>query len=86
MENNAIRALLAESLSGRAFSIMPLSALPTQYAGAGIRAHPITPECAEDVRLVRLRRETQPALSKAAWQLQQISTFRPFSTTLVNRA
>lgn len=69
LETNAIQVLLAESLSGRAFSIMPLSVLPTQYAGAGIRAYPITPERAEDVCLVRLRRETQPALSKAAWQL-----------------
>lgn len=69
LETNAIQVLLAESLSGRAFSIVPLSALPAQYAGAGIRAHTITPERAEDVCLVRLRRETQPALSKAAWQL-----------------
>lgn len=69
LETNANQVLLAESLSGRAFSIMPLSALPTQYAGAGIRAHPITPEHTEDVCLVRLRRETQPALSKVAWKL-----------------
>jgi DNA-binding transcriptional LysR family regulator len=69
LETNAMGVLLAESLSGRAFSIMPLSALPTQYEGAGLRAHPITPEHAEDVCLVRLRRETQPALSHAAWQI-----------------
>jgi DNA-binding transcriptional LysR family regulator len=69
LETNAIRVLLAEALSGRAFSIMPLSAMPTQYAGARIRTHVITPEHAEDVCLVRLRRETQPALSEAAWRL-----------------
>lgn len=69
LETNAIRVLLAESLSGRAFSVMPLSALPTQYAGAAIRAHTITPEHAENVCLVRRRRETQPALSEAAWRL-----------------
>jgi DNA-binding transcriptional LysR family regulator len=69
LETNAIRVLLAEALSGRAFSIMPLSALPARYAGAGIRTHTITPEHTEDVCLVRLRRETQPALSEAAWRL-----------------
>ena len=69
LETNAIPVLLAEALSGRAFSVMPLSALSTQYAGAGIRSHAIAPEHAEDVCLVRLRREPQPALSKAAWQL-----------------
>ncbi len=69
LETNAIRVLLAEALSGRAFSIMPISALPTEYAGAGIRTHRIIPEHAEDVCLVRLRRETQPALSEMAWRL-----------------
>jgi DNA-binding transcriptional LysR family regulator len=69
LETNAIRVLLAEALSGRAFSIMPLSALPTQYAGAGIRTHTITPEHAEDVCLVRLKHEAQPALSEVAWRL-----------------
>jgi hypothetical protein len=43
--------------------------LPTQYAGAGIRTHAITPEHAEDVCLVRLPRNTQPALFEAAWRL-----------------
>lgn len=71
LETNAIRVLLAESLSGRAFSVMPLSTLPTQYAGAGIRAHAIIPEHAESVCLVRRRRETQPALSEAAWRLAE---------------
>jgi DNA-binding transcriptional LysR family regulator len=69
LETNAIRILLAESLSGRAFSIMPLSALPTAYAGAGIRIHAITPERTADVCLIRLRRETPPPLSDAAWRL-----------------
>lgn len=69
VETNAIRILLAEALSGRAFSIMPLSALPTPYASAGIRIHSITPEHSADLCLVRLRRETQPPLSDAAWRL-----------------
>jgi DNA-binding transcriptional LysR family regulator len=69
LQTNDIRVLLVECLSGRAFSIMPLSALPTQYEGAGLLAHPITPEHAEDVCLVRLRRDNQPALSHAAWQI-----------------
>lgn len=69
VETNAINVLLGEALSGRAFSIMPLSALPARYEGGGLRAHPITPEHAEDVCLVRLRRETQPALSHAAWKI-----------------
>lgn len=69
METNAIRVLLAEAASGRAFSIMPLSALPAHHTGAGIRTHMITPEHAEDVCLVRLRRDPQPALSGAAWRL-----------------
>jgi DNA-binding transcriptional LysR family regulator len=67
LETNSMRVLLAESLSGRAFSVMPLSALPTQHDGAGLRVHPITPKYAQDVCLARLRRETQPALSHAAW-------------------
>jgi len=69
LQTNDLRVLLVECLSGRAFSIMPLSALPTQYEGAGLIAHPIVPEHVEDVCLVRLRRETQPALSQAAWQI-----------------
>lgn len=69
LQSNDIRVLLAECQSGRAFSIMPLSALPAQYEGAGLLAHPITPEHAEDVCLARLRRDTPPALSNAAWQI-----------------
>jgi DNA-binding transcriptional LysR family regulator len=69
LETNAIRILLAESLSGRTFSIMPLSALPTAYTRAGIRIHRIIPEQAAEVCLIRLRRETQPPLSEAAWRL-----------------
>jgi DNA-binding transcriptional LysR family regulator len=69
LQSNDIRVLLAECQSGRAFSIMPLSALPAQYEGAGLLAHPITPEHAEDVCLVRLRRDNQPPLSHAAWQI-----------------
>jgi len=69
LQTNDLRVLLVECLSGRAFSIMPLSALPTQYEGAGLIAHPIVPEHAEDVCLVRLRREPQPTLSQAAWQI-----------------
>ena len=69
LETNAMRVLLIESLSGRAFSIMPLSALPMRYEGVGLRIHTITPEHSEEVCLVRLRREIQPALSNAAWQI-----------------
>ncbi|HWB49216.1 MAG TPA: LysR substrate-binding domain-containing protein [Stellaceae bacterium] len=69
LETNSLRVLLAESSSGRAFSILPLSALPTGQEGTGLRVHPITPEHVQDVCLVRLRRETQPALSHAAWQI-----------------
>lgn len=69
LETNDMRVLLIESLSGRAFSVMPLSALPMQYEGVGLRIHTITPEHSGDVCLVRLRREIQPALSNAAWQI-----------------
>ncbi len=69
LETNAMRVLLVECLSGRAFSIMPLSALPTYPEGGRLRIHAITPEHAEDVCLVRLRREAQPVLSQAAWQI-----------------
>ncbi len=69
LETNAMSVLLLESLSGRAFSIMPLSAVPAQYEGAALRVHSITPERAEDICLVRLRREIQPALSDAAWRI-----------------
>lgn len=69
LETNAMRVLLAECQSGRAFSVMPLSALPSAPDLGGLRAHPVTPEHAEEVCLVRLRRETQPALSHAAWKI-----------------
>lgn len=69
LETNAIRILLAESLSGRAFSIMPVSALPTPYAGTGVRIHTIVPEHAAEVCLVRLKHEAQPPLSDAVWKL-----------------
>ena len=69
VESNAIRILIAEALSGRAFSIMPLSALPTPYAGARLRIHTIIPEHRADVSLIRLKREKQPPLSEAAWRL-----------------
>ncbi len=69
VESNAIRVLIAEALSGRAFSIIPLSALPAPYAASGLRIHTITPEHRADVSLVRLKREKQPPLSEAAWRL-----------------
>ncbi|CAB3706975.1 HTH-type transcriptional regulator CynR [Achromobacter deleyi] len=69
LETNDMRMLLAECQSGRAFSILPLSALPTRHEGADLRVHPITPEITQDVCLIRLRREPQPALSEAAWQI-----------------
>jgi hypothetical protein len=69
LETNAIRILLADSLSGRTFSIIAMSALPTAYRRAGIRIHRIVPEHAAEVCLIRLRRETQPPLSEAAWRL-----------------
>jgi DNA-binding transcriptional LysR family regulator len=69
LETNAIRILLAESLSGRTFSIMPLSALPTSYAAAGVRIHTLVPEQVADVCLVRLKRETQLPLSDTGWRL-----------------
>ncbi len=69
VESNAIRILIAEALSGRAFSIVPLSALPTPYAGAGLRIHTIIPEHRADVSLIRLKREKQPPITEAAWRL-----------------
>lgn len=69
LQTNDLRVLLAECLSGRAFSVMPLSALPSPYEAAGLQAHPITPEQAEQVCLVRPRRDTHSALSQAAWQI-----------------
>lgn len=69
LETNAMSVLLVECLSGRAFSVMPLSALPTYPERGRLRIHPITPEHGEDVCLARLRRESQPVLSQAAWQI-----------------
>jgi DNA-binding transcriptional LysR family regulator len=69
VESNAIRILIAEALSGRAFSIMPLSALPPSYAGAGLRIYTIIPEHRADVSMIRLKREKQPPLSDVAWRL-----------------
>ena len=71
VESNALRILLAEALSGRAFSIVPLSALPTPYVGTGLRVHTITPEHRAEVSLVRLRRDKQPPLSEFVWRLAQ---------------
>lgn len=87
LQTNDIQVLLVECLSGRAFSIMPLSALPTQYEGAGLLAHPITPEHSEDVCLVRLRRDHQPPLSHAAWQIAgQMDLETVFNHALAPRA
>jgi len=68
LETNAIEVMLTESRHGRGFSILPFSALPAQYTPA-LRLLPILPERSEEVCLVRLRRETQHALSAVAWQL-----------------
>lgn len=76
-ETNAMRVLLAECQSGRAVSVLPLSALPTPYEGAGLRTHAIVPEHSEGVCLVRLRRETHPPLSDAAWQIAGNLDFEP---------
>ena len=69
VESNALRVLLSETLSGRAFSIMPLSALPPPYVSAGLRIHAIAPEHRAEVSLIRLKRDKQPPLSEAAWRL-----------------
>ncbi|WP_081874944.1 LysR substrate-binding domain-containing protein [Thioclava atlantica] len=68
LETNALRVLLAECRSGRAFTVMPLSAVPPE-AAVGLVAHPITPAHAEDVSLVRRKREEQTTLSDAAWRI-----------------
>lgn len=68
LETNALGVLLAEALSGRAFSIMPLSALSTEPRFYNIRIHRITPEHEEDVCLVRLKRKNQPPVSELTWQ------------------
>ena len=69
VESNAVQILIAEAISGRAFSIMPLSAVPTPFASAGLRIHTIIPKHEADVSLVRLKREKQPPLSEAALRL-----------------
>ncbi|GGH64479.1 LysR family transcriptional regulator [Comamonas phosphati] len=69
LETNDMRVLLAECQSGRAFTIMPLSAVPLGHGSSGLRAHTLLPEHREDVCLVRLRRDTQPPLSQAVWQI-----------------
>ncbi|MDA3890001.1 MAG: LysR family transcriptional regulator [Allgaiera sp.] len=69
LESNDLRILLGESQSGRAFTIMPLSALPPYAATGGLAAYPITPAHSEDVSLVRLKQDTQSALSQAAWKI-----------------
>lgn len=77
LETNSLRVLLAECRSERAFSVIPLSALPSQHEGGGLRAHPIAPEHAGDVCLVRLRRETQAPLSDAAWKIASTLDLEP---------
>ncbi|CAB3774120.1 MULTISPECIES: LysR substrate-binding domain-containing protein [Burkholderia] len=69
VQTNSMRVLLAEARSGRAFSVLPLSALPAGQEVEGLHVHPVTPEHVERVCLVRLRRQVQPALSEAAWRI-----------------
>lgn len=68
LETNALNILLAEAVSGRAFSIMPLSALLTEHKGYNVRIHYITPEHTEDVCLVRLKRRTHLPISEVTWR------------------
>jgi DNA-binding transcriptional LysR family regulator len=69
LETNTIGVLYSEARSGRVFSIMPISALPAYLVDMGIRIHPITPERASSVGLLRLRRDVQPPILEAVWKL-----------------
>jgi DNA-binding transcriptional LysR family regulator len=77
VETNALRVLLAEAQSGRAFCIMPLSAIPDPLVNSGLIAHPIEPQHEEQVCLVRRRRSTQTALSDAAWKIASRFDLQP---------
>lgn len=68
LETNSMRILLCEAQSGRAFTILPLSALP-EHDSSSLRIHPIEPAHTQAVCLARIRRSNQPALSKAAWNI-----------------
>lgn len=69
LETNSVEVLLAETVNGRGYSILPLSAFPSQYAIVGLRLHPIIPARTEDVCLVRMKSDTPLALSQVGWQL-----------------
>jgi DNA-binding transcriptional LysR family regulator len=69
LETNTIGVLFSETRGGRVFSIMPVSALPPYLVDMGIRIHPILPERASSIDLLRLRREVQPPILDVAWEL-----------------
>jgi hypothetical protein len=69
LETNTVGVLYSEARSGRVFSIMPISALPAYLVDMGIRVHPIMPERASGVGLLRVRRDVQPPILDAAWKL-----------------
>jgi DNA-binding transcriptional LysR family regulator len=69
LETNTICILYSEARSGRVYSIMPASALPSYLIDWGIRIYPIVPEQKSSVGLLRLRREVQPPLSEVVWKV-----------------
>ncbi|MCB8877929.1 LysR family transcriptional regulator [Acidisoma silvae] len=67
VESNAIRILHEEASSGRACSIVPLSALPRGLHRTDVSIHPLLPQPNATVALMRLRRPQQSALSDLVW-------------------
>ena len=68
-EGNTIELLVSPIRSGGIVGIMPASALNARPMEPGLHIHSIIPERFCLVSLVRLRRDIQPPLTEAVWQL-----------------
>ncbi len=68
-EGNTIELLVSPIRSGGVVGIMPASVLHALPPEAGLHIHSIIPERLSLVSLVRLRRDIQPPLTEAVWQL-----------------
>ncbi|AHF75314.1 Transcriptional regulator [Sodalis praecaptivus] len=69
VETNALDVLYEMVSRGRVCSIAPISAVPACFFTHGIGIHPIMPQPAPEISLLRLRQENQPALLCSIWAM-----------------
>ncbi|ATA21549.1 DNA-binding transcriptional LysR family regulator [Gibbsiella quercinecans] len=67
VETNALSVLYEMVSSGQACSIAPISAIPDYLITNGIVAHPIASPPLPQMSLLRLRKESQPAVLDRVW-------------------